>query len=103
MDKLEKMKIEQAAKESAMDSFMEMLIKNAPEEMAIDFSIAKAYRRVCGLTSELVDEITIEHSEDYPIEAKKEVLEYLTIVADGIENYTGCAKEQLKNSKTELN
>jgi hypothetical protein len=103
MDKLDKMKIEQDAKAAAMDSLMEMLIENAPEEMAIDFSIAKAYRRVCELASGLVDEVTITHSEDYPLEAKKEVLEYLAMVADGIEIYTGCAKEQLRNSKTELN
>lgn len=103
MDKLEKMKMETEAKTAAMDSFMELLIESAPEEMAIDFKILKASRAVVDAQKALVEEVTLEHSEDYPLEAKKEVLEYLTMVADGIEKYTGCAKEQLKNSKTELN
>ena len=74
-----------------------MLIEDAPEEMAIDFKISKAYRSVCESASELVEETTMCYPENYSFEAKKEVLEYLTMVADGIKNYTEIIKETLKN------
>lgn len=93
----EKMKAE------VLSGLLDELIEGAPEEMAADFRITRAYRNVCERASDLAEETTLDHSEDYPLEAKKEVLEYLTMVADGIKNYTECVKEQLKNSKPELN
>ena len=75
-------------------------MENAPEEMAIDFKLMKCHREISSLSSELVSEVTIECSEEYSLEAKQEIHEYLTMVADGIKNYTEIIKEQLKN-KTE--
>lgn len=95
--KLEEKKAESKARTDAMELVLDVIIEGAPEETAIDFKISKAYRSVCESTSNLVEETTIECSEDYSLEAKKEVLEYLTMVAEGIKNYTEIVKEELKN------
>lgn len=104
-EKLEQKKAEDQAKSAALDTLIDVIIECAPEEAAIDFEILKAHKEIHLLSTGLVEEVTLKSSdsEEYPLEAKKEVLEYLTMVAEGIKLYTECVKEQLKNSKTELN
>ena len=97
MKKINENRDRQRKEAEAMEALLEMLTEDAPDEMAIDFRIMKAFRGISSSASKLVEEVTI--SDGYSLEAKKEVLEYLTMVADGIKNYTECVKEQLKNVK----
>lgn len=98
--KLDEKKAEKEMQSAAMDTLLGMLVESAPEEMAIDFKILKCHKEVNRVAAELVEEVTLSGSDEYSTEAKKEVLEYLTMVADGIKNYTEIIKEELKN-KTE--
>lgn len=79
----------------------ELLLPNLSEDARTEFEIMKTGRQLDNAITDLVEEVALVNDKDYSFEAKREVLEYLTLILDGFKTYTQSVKEQLRNRATE--
>lgn len=87
MKELEKMKQEKD-KQAAIGMLMDMILDSddAPEDMKLDFKLIKARHALFTPVSELIEDLTLSRDK-YTTEQKKEALEYLSYVTQGVNQY----------------
>ena len=91
---MEKQREKTAAQREMLENLMDLMIESAPEETQVELKIAKTHSRLSDATRALAEDVTLYSSEQYSLEAKKEVLEYLSMVLEGIKTYTETIKKQ---------
>lgn len=95
-----KMEAEMAAKRMMGQMMIDMILESdAPEDMKADMRIMQAMQQLDAEVKSLVEKVTLCTKDAYSLQNKKDVMEYLLLVAEGVKGFVKTLDEQIANSK----
>ena len=95
---LKKMKAESAARDMVSQLLTEAILgSDAPEDAKMDVCIIQTMGQIGTEVRSLVEKITLAEEGTYSVQNKKDVQEYLLLVAEGVKNFMSTFDEQITN------
>ena len=95
-----KMEAEMAAKRMMGQMMIDMILESdAPESMKADMRIMQAMQQLDAEVKSLVEKVTLDKKDTYSVQNKKDVMEYLLLVTEGVKGFVKTLDEQIANSK----